>query len=260
MLTIQNFTAIHPEAKIGDNVHIDPFTTIHKNVEIGDGTWIGSNVTIMEGARIGKNCKIFPGAVISAISQDLKYKGEESYVVIGDNTTIREYVTINRSSNEFGITTLGSNCHIMAYSHIAHDCNVGDSCIFSNNSTLAGHVKIGNYVVLSGFTAINQFSNVGEYSFIAGGSQVRKDIPPFIKAGRNPLCYLGVNNIGLKRNGFSENLIKKIQSIYKIIFQNKMNVTQATNFLENKFEKINEKDIIIQFIKKSERGILKGYN
>ena len=260
MLTIQNFTTIHPEAKIGDNVHIDSFTTIHKNVEIGDGTWIGSNVTIMEGARIGKNCKIFPGAVISAISQDLKYKGEESYVIIGDNTTIREYVTINRSSNEFGITTLGSNCHIMAYSHIAHDCNVGDSCIFSNNSTLAGHVKIGNNVVLSGFTAINQFSNVGEYSFIAGGSQVRKDIPPFIKAGRNPLCYLGVNNIGLKRNGFSENLIKKIQSIYKIIFQNKMNVTQAINFLENEFEKINEKDIIIQFIKKSERGILKGYN
>ena len=260
MLTIQNFTAIHPEAKIGDNVHIDPFTTIHKNVEIGDDTWIGSNVTIMEGARIGKNCKIFPGAVISAITQDLKFKGEESYVVIGDNTTIREYVTINRGTAEFGITTIGNNCNILAYSHVAHDCSIGNNTVLSNNTTLAGHVIIGENVVISGLTAINQFSIIGDYAFIAGGSQIRKDIPPYIKAGRNPLCYLGINNVGLRRNGFSENLIKNLQSIYKIIFQNKMNVSQAIDILENKFEKINEKQKIIEFIKKSERGILKGYN
>jgi len=152
---IHNLTSIHPKAQLGEEVVVEPFSTIHENVEIGAGTWIGSNVTIMEGARIGKNCKIFPGAVISAIPQDLKFKGEKTSVYIGDNTTIRECVTINRGTTALGETSIGSHCLIMAYSHIAHDCSIGENCIFSNNSTLAGHIEVGNHVILSGLTAIH---------------------------------------------------------------------------------------------------------
>jgi len=198
MITYQNLTSIHPEAKIGSNVTIGPFTTIYKNVEIGEGTWIGPNVTIMDGARIGSSCKIFPGAVISAVPQDLKFNNELSIVEIGNYTTIRECVTINRGTAALGITKVGSNCLIMAYCHIAHDCSIGDYSILSNNTTLAGHVEIGRGSVLSGLTAIQQFCSVGEFSFVAGGSKVRKDIPPYVKSGKDPLVFLGINSIGLK--------------------------------------------------------------
>jgi len=219
---MQHLTAIHPEARIGEDVHIDSFTTIHKNVEIGSGTWIGSNVTIMEGARIGKNCKIFPGAVISAVPQDLKFAGEDSYVEIGDYTTIRECVTINRGTAALGVTKIGAHCLIMAYSHIAHDCTIGDHCVFSNNSTLAGHISVGNHVVLSGFTAVHQFCSIGDFAFLAGASLVRKDVPPFIKAGREPLAFVGVNSVGLLRNGINETQIQNMQHIYRIVFQSKI--------------------------------------
>ena len=188
----QPLAYVHPGAKIAKNVVIDPFSTISNDVVIGEGTWIGSNVTIMEGARIGKNCTIFPGAVISAPPQDLKYKGEETHTIIGDNTTIRECVTINRGTSDRLKTEVGKNCLIMAYCHIAHDCIVGDHCIFSNNSTLAGHVSIGNYVILAGMTAIHQFCTVGDYAFITGGSLVRKDVPPFVKAAREPLSLIHI--------------------------------------------------------------------
>ena len=157
----QPLAYVHPRAIIAKNVVIEPFTTIDKNVEIGEGTWIGSNVTIMEGARIGKNCSIFPGSVISAVPQDLKFNGEVSTAEIGDNTTIRECVTINRGTSSRGKTIIGENCLIMAYSHIAHDCIVGNHCVFSNNSTLAGHINIGDYVILAGMTAVHQFCSVG---------------------------------------------------------------------------------------------------
>ena len=179
---IHPLTYVHPDAKIGPNVKIDPFTTIHKNVEIGEGTWIGSNVTIMEGARIGKNCRIFPSSVISAIPQDLKFKGEDTLCIIGDNTTIRECVTINRGTVDRNQTRIGNNCLIMAYTHIAHDCEVGNSCIFSNNTTLAGHIVVGDCVVLAGLTAVQQFVRIGSYAFVTGGSLVRKDIPPLRKS------------------------------------------------------------------------------
>lgn len=257
---MQNLTAIHPDAKLGENVHIDPFTTIHKNVEIGEGTWIGSNVTIMEGARIGKHCKIFPGAVISAIPQDLKFNGEESIVHVGDHTTIRECVTINRGTATVGVTKIGTHCLIMAYSHIAHDCSVGDYCVFSNNSTLAGHVTVGKRVILSGFTAVHQFCTLGDYSFVAGGSLVRKDIPPFIKAGREPLAFVGVNSVGLNRNGFSDEQIKQIQTVYRTVFQSNLNTNQALAALEKESEESEEKRKIVEFLKKSERGIIKGYS
>ena len=157
----QPLAYIHPSAKIANNVVIEPFTSIDNNVEIGEGTWIGSNVTIMEGARIGKNCNIFPGSVIAAIPQDLKFKGEETTAEIGNNTTIRECVTINRGTSDRLKTSIGDNCLIMAYSHIAHDCFVGNHCVFSNNSTLAGHITTGNHVILSGLVAVPQFCTIG---------------------------------------------------------------------------------------------------
>ena len=257
---MQHLTAIHPEARIGEDVHIDSFTTIHKNVEIGSGTWIGSNVTIMEGARIGKNCKIFPGAVISAVPQDLKFAGEDSYVEICDYTTIRECVTINRGTAALGVTKIGAHCLIMAYSHIAHDCTIGDHCVFSNNSTLAGHISVGNHVVLSGFTAVHQFCSIGDFAFLAGASLVRKDVPPFIKAGREPLAFVGVNSVGLLRNGINETQIQNMQHIYRIVFQSKLNTSQALKVLSNEVPDSKEKKTIVDFLKKSERGIIKGYS
>ncbi|MEM7485162.1 MAG: acyl-ACP--UDP-N-acetylglucosamine O-acyltransferase, partial [Bacteroidota bacterium] len=215
----QPLAYVHPGAKIAKNVVIEPFTTIHNNVTIGEGTWIGSNVTIMEGARIGKNCNIFPGAVISATPQDLKYKGEETTVLIGDNTTIRECATINKGTADRMKTIIGNNCLIMAYCHVAHDCFIGDGCIFSNNSTLAGHVTIGTNVVLAGMVAVHQFVSIGNHAFVTGGSLVRKDVPPYVKAAREPLSYVGINSIGLRRRGFTADKIREVQNIYRILYQ-----------------------------------------
>ncbi|MEZ4779414.1 MAG: acyl-ACP--UDP-N-acetylglucosamine O-acyltransferase [Flavobacteriaceae bacterium] len=255
----QPLAYVHPGAKIAKNVVIEPFTTIHNNVVIGEGTWIGSNVTIMEGARIGKNCNIFPGAVISAIPQDLKFQDEETTAEIGDNTTIREYVTINRGTVDRGKTVVGNNCLIMAYCHIAHDCIVGDYCIFSNNSTLAGHITVGDYVVLAGMTAVHQFCMVGSHAFVTGGSLVRKDVPPYVKAAREPLSYVGINSIGLRRRGFDPGKISEIQNIYRILYQKNYNNTQASQIIEAEMEATPERDEILQFIKNSKRGIMKGY-
>jgi UDP-N-acetylglucosamine acyltransferase len=255
----QPLAYVHPGAKIAKNVVIEPFTTIHNNVVIGEGTWIGSNVTIMEGARIGKNCNIFPGSVISAVPQDLKFQDEETIVEIGDGTTLREYVTINRGTVDRGKTVVGKNCLIMAYCHIAHDCVVGDNCIFSNNSTLAGHVTVGNHVILAGMTAVHQFCTIGQHAFITGGSLVRKDVPPFVKGAREPMSYVGINSIGLRRRGFKSEKIREIQNIYRILYQKSFNNTQAARLIEAEMEATNERDEILQFIKNSKRGIMKGY-
>ncbi|MEO2052359.1 acyl-ACP--UDP-N-acetylglucosamine O-acyltransferase [Flagellimonas beolgyonensis] len=255
----QPLAYVHPGAKIAKNVVIEPFTTIHNNVTIGEGTWIGSNVTIMEGARIGKNCNIFPGAVISAMPQDLKYQGEETTVQIGDNTTIRECATINKGTSDRMKTVIGNNCLIMAYCHIAHDCIVGDGCIFSNNSTLAGHVTIGQNVVLAGMVAVHQFVSIGNHAFVTGGSLVRKDVPPFVKAAREPLSYVGINSIGLRRRGFESDKIREIQNIYRILYQKNYNNTQAASIIEAEMEATPERDEILQFIRDSQRGIMKGY-
>mgnify|MGYP001024458364 CR=1 FL=1 len=255
----QPLAYVHPGAKIAKNVVIEPFTTIHNNVVIGDGTWIGSNVTIMEGARIGKNCSIFPGAVISAVPQDLKFQDEETTVEIGDNVTIREYVTVNRGTVDRGKTVIGDNCLIMAYCHIAHDCIVGNNCIFSNNSTLAGHCTVGDFVILAGMTAVHQFCMIGNHAFVTGGSLVRKDVPPFVKAAREPLSYVGINSIGLRRRGFSPDKIKEIQGIYRLLFQKNHNTTQAASIIEAEMEATPERDEILEFIKNAKRGIMKGY-
>lgn len=255
----QPLAYVHPGAKIAKNVVIEPFATIHNSVEIGEGTWIGSNVTIMEGARIGKNCNIYPGAVVSAVPQDLKYKGEESVVIIGNNTTIRECVTINKGTEDRMKTVVGDNCLIMAYSHIAHDCLVSNGCIFSNNSTLAGHVTIGENVVLAGMVAVHQFVSVGHHAFVTGGSLVRKDVPPYVKAAREPLSYVGINSIGLRRRGFSTEKITEIQNIYRILYQKNYNNSQAMEIIEAEMKATPERDEILQFIRDSQRGIMKGY-
>ena len=213
----------------------------------------------MEGARIGKNCSIYPGADISGVPQDLKFKGEETTAEIGDNTVIRECVTINRGTNWRKKTKIGKNCLIMAYSHIAHDCKVGDNCIFSNNSTLAGHVTVGDYVTLAGMVAVHQFCNIGRHAFIAGGSLVRKDIPPFVKAAREPLSYVGINSVWLSTRGIISEKIREIQNIYRILYQKKFNNTQATNIIEAEVEATSDRDEILVFIKDSQRGIMKGY-
>jgi len=250
---------IHPGARIAKNVVVEPFTTIENNVTIGEGTWVGSNVTVMSGARIGKNCSIFPGSVISAVPQDMKFNGEETLVFIGDNTIIRECVTVNRGTADRNKTVIGKNCLIMAYCHIAHDCIVGDNSIFSNNSTLAGHVTVGSYVILAGMVAVHQFCSIGNHAFVAGGSLVRKDIPPYVKAAREPVSYVGINSVGLRRRGFDNKIIMEIQSIYRTLYQKKYNNTQAVHIMEAEMEATKERDEIILFIKNSQRGIMKGY-
>ncbi len=255
---IHPLTYIHPEAKVGKNVKIDPFSTIHKNVEIGDGTWIASNVTIMEGARIGKNCRIFPGAVISAIPQDLKYQGEETLTIIGDNTTIRECVTINKGTSDRGLTQIGNNCLIMAYCHVAHDCIIGDNCVFSNSTTLAGHITVGSNVVLAGLVAVQQFVNIGAHAFVTGGSLVRKDVPPFVKAAREPLSYVGVNSVGLKRKGYSSETINHVMDIYRILYVKGYNIANALSIIEAEIPFSEEREQILKFIRESKHGIMRG--
>ena len=257
---IHQLSAVDPRAKIGKNVTIDPFSTISSDVEIGDGTWVGSNVTIMDGARIGKNCKIFPGTVISAIPQDLKFEGEDSLVIIGDNTTIRECVTINRGTKALGYTKVGNNCLIMATAHIAHDCVIGDHVIIVNGCGVAGHVEIGDYAIIGGLSAIHQFSRIGKHVMVSGGSLIRKDIPPYIKVAREPMTYAGINSVGLRRRGMSNEKIIEIQNIYRVIFQMKMNVSQALAYAEKELASTTERDEILLFIQNSQRGIIKGYN
>ena len=249
---------IHSDTKLHPSVTVDPFTTIHSDVEIGEGTWIGSNVTIFSGARIGKNCKIFPGAVIAAIPQDLKFSGEYTTVNIGDNTTIRECVTINRGTNDRNKTVVGSNCLLMAYVHIAHDCLIGDHVILANSVQLAGHVNIGSYTIIGGTSAVHQFANIGCHAMISGGSLVRKDVPPYVKAAREPLSYAGVNSVGLRRRGFSDIQINQIQDMYRMIYLSGYNNSAAVDKIELDFTATVERDEVLNFVRTSERGIIRS--
>ena len=255
----QPLAYVHPAAKIASNVVIDPFVTIDQNVEIGEGTHIGSNVTIMEGARIGKHCNIFPGAVISGIPQDLKFKGEDTTAIIGDNTTIRECVTVNRGTAAKGKTVVGNNCLIMAYSHVAHDCLLGNNVIISNASQLAGEVQVDDFAVIGGGTLIHQFTHLGKHVMIQGGSRINKDIPPYVKAGRDPIAYTGINSIGLRRRNFTNDQIREIQEIYRYLYLSRLNVTDAVDRIEAELPATPERDEIIEFIRNSKRGIVRGY-
>ena len=249
--------SISTKAKIGKNVKIDSFTTIHEDVEIGKNSWIGSNVTIFPGARIGENCKIYPGSVIASNPQDLKFNNEKTIAKIGDNSIIREYVTINKGTAATKKTEVGQNCFIMSYCHIAHDCIVGDNSIIANAVNLAGHVTIKNNVVMGGLCAVKQFTTIGKYCMISGGSLVRKDVPPFIKVAKEPLKFIGINIIGLQRNHFAEETIKNIKNSYRLLSKKGYNISQAINVLEKKEILHEEEKEIINFIKKSKTGIIK---
>jgi len=250
---------IHPDAKIGKDVVIEPFTFIDKDVEIGDGTWIGPNVTINSGARIGKNCKIYSGATISAIPQDLKFSGEVTTTEIGDETVIRECVNISRGTNDRKATKIGSKTLIMAYVHIAHDCIIGDNCILVNSVQVGGHVSIENWAIIGGATSIHQFVKIGSHVMISGGSLVRKDVPPYVKAAREPLTYCGINSVGLRRRGFSNERINDIQEIYRSLYLSGKNNAEALENIETLIRSSEERDNITAFVRQSERGIMKGY-
>jgi len=253
---------IHPNAQLGPNVEVGPYTTIAEHVEIGEGSWIGPNVTIFDYVKIGKNCRIFPGAVIGAIPQDLKFEGEVTYVEIGDNTTIREFVTINRGTAASGKykTLVGSNCLIMSYVHIAHDCRVGNNCIFSSYAGIAGETDVEDWAIIGGATVAHQFSRIGQHAMAGGASAITKDIPPYVLSGRNPAVYEGINIVGLRRRGFSKETIEEIHAIYDTIYGSGLNVTEACKKVMAEFKQSEERDIILNFITNSKRGIIKRPN
>ena len=255
---ISKLAYIHPDARLGNNVTVEPFAYIAGNVVIGDGTWIGPNATVMDGARIGKNCRIYPTSVVSGIPQDLKFKGEETTAEIGDSTTVREGVTVNRGTAAVGKTIIGNNCLLMASAHVGHDCHIGDNCIIGNTTGLAGEVKVEDWAILSGGTLVHQFTRIGAHVIVGGGSKIRIDVPPFIKADREPLSYMGLNTVGLTRRGFEKERIDEIHNIYRAIYQNNMNLSQALEYVEQEFRQTPDRDYIINFIRKSERGVIRA--
>lgn len=250
---------VHPEAVIGQNVIIEPFATVQKDVVIGDGCWIGPNAVLWDGARLGKNVKIYPGASVSSVPQDLKFAGEKTETFIGDNTVIREYVTISRGTTDKLKTVIGKNCLLMAYVHVAHDCIIGNQCILVNTVQVAGHVTIDDWAIIGGASALHQFVKVGAHVMVSGGSLVRKDVPPFTKAAREPLTYSGINSVGLRRRGFSSEKISEIQEIYRYIFLKGLNNSKALDLVEVELPASEERTYIVNFIRSSERGILKGF-
>jgi UDP-N-acetylglucosamine acyltransferase len=257
-MSISKLASIHPDARIGKDVTIEPFATVYGDVTIGDGTWIGPNCTLMDGARIGSKCRIFPGAVISAIPQDLKFSGEITTAEVGDGSTIRECVTINRGTADRGKTAVGSNCLLMAYVHLAHDCIIGNNVVIANSVNVAGHVTIDDWAILEGNVAVQQFIHIGAHSFIAGASLVRKNVPPFVKAAREPLGYIGVNVVGLRRRGFADDAIARIEDIYREIFVRNSNVDRAVQNVEQMMPRSAERGVILDFINNSPKGIMKG--
>lgn len=258
-MSISKLSHIHPNAQIGKNVTVEAFAIIEADVEIGEGSWIGPHVTIMNGTRMGSNCKVFPGAVLGSIPQDLKFEGEDSLLDIGNNVVIREYCTVNRGTKANFKTQIRDNAMLMAYVHVAHDCIIGEHSILVNNVNLAGHIEIGKYVIMGGMSAVHQFVKIGDYCMIGGGSLVRKDVPPYVKAAREPLSYAGVNSIGLRRRGFSNKQINHIQDIYRILFVKGYNTRQALRIIETSINSTAEREIILAFMRQTDRGILKGF-
>jgi UDP-N-acetylglucosamine acyltransferase len=249
---------VSSKAQIGKNVTIEPFATVYEDVVIGDNTHIHPNAIIYPDTTIGNGCQIFPGALIGIVSQDLKYKGEKAKTTIGNNTIIREYATVHKGTADRMLTAIGDNCLIMAYAHVAHDCIIGNNVILANYVGLAGHVTIEDFVIIEGYTAIQQFIIIGAHSFLAGASKVRKNVPPFIRVARDPLQYIGVNTVGLSRRGFDKEIINQIEDIYRLMFVRGHNVTNALELIEQEIPVSKIKTQIIDFIKNSKDGIVKG--
>lgn len=256
---INKLANVHEGAKIADDVVVEPFATIYEDVEIGSGCWIGPNVVIMNGARIGKNVQIYPGAVISGDPQDMKYQGEYTTAEIGDNTVIREYVTINKGTKANNKTVVGKDCLIMSYVHIAHDCLLKDRVILGSYAGLAGEVEVNSWAIVSPGSLVHQFVRVGAHVMVQGGSKVGKDVPPFSMAGRDPVSFTGINSIGLRRRGYDNDTIYAIQDVYRIIYQRGLNISDALDFVEANLPASKERDEIILFIRYSKRGIIRGY-
>ena len=252
-------TNIHPSARIGNNVVISPFTTIAEHVEIGDDCWIGPNVTIFDYVKLGSGCKVFPGAVLGAIPQDMKFQGEESWVEIGDRTTIRECATVNRGTAASGkrLTRIGSDCLIMAYVHVAHDCRIGDHCILTSFSGLAGEVEVDDWAIVGGGTMVHQFTHIGEHVMLAGAAGVSKDVPPYVLTARNPVKFAGVNIVGLRRRGFDDASIAEIEGIYRLIYASGLNVSDACREVRRQYAPGAYRDTILTFIEQSSRGIIR---
>ena len=248
---------IDPEAKIGNNVEIGPFVFIDKNVVIGDNNVIMPNANILYGARIGNGNKIFPGAVIGAVPQDLKFQGEETTAEVGDNNLIRENVTINRGTAAKGKTVVGSNNLLMEGVHVAHDAIVGSGCIIGNSTKLAGEIVIDDNSIISASVLMHQFCRVGGFGMLQGGCRFSKDIPPYIIAGRDPITYCGINIVGLRRRGFSTELIENIHNTYRIIYNSGKNVKEALEQVKQEVPMSPEIQYIIDFIESSKRGIIR---
>ena len=247
---------VDPNAKIGDDVTIGPFSVIEAGVSIGDRTTVGNNVTISSGTHVGKDCKIFHSASIGAIPQDLKYNNEETFLYIGDRTVIREFVSINKGTSALGKTEIGSDCLLMASVHVAHDCVVGNNVIMSNLTTLGGHVNIDDWVILSGGVLVHQFCNISKHAFIGAGALVTQDVPPFILAAGSPVEYSGINSVGLKRRGFSIDDRKELKNIYKMYFRSKNNRKENLSKIKKELASLKYTDLIVEFIENSERGII----
>ncbi len=247
---------VDPNAKIGDDVTIGPFSVIEAGVSIDDRTIVGNNVTISSGTRIGKDCKIFHSASIGAIPQDLKYNNEETFLYIGDRTVIREFVSINKGTSALGKTEIGSDCLLMASVHVAHDCVVGNNVIMSNLTTLGGHVNIDDWAILSGGVLVHQFCNISKHAFIGAGALVTQDVPPFILAAGSPVEYSGINSVGLKRRGFSIDDRKELKNIYKMYFRSKNNRKENLSKIKKELASLKYTNLIVEFIKNSERGII----
>lgn len=255
---MSNLYSVHPDAKIGNNVKIGNFTNIYEDVVIGDNCEIAGNVTVYPGARIGDGVKIFPGAVISAIPQDLKFRGEQTYAYVGDGTTLRECTTVNRGTASKGETRVGQNCLIMAYCHVAHDCKVGNRVIMSNAVQLAGEVEVDDFAVIGGGTLVHQFCHLGRNIMVQGGALINKDIPPYVKAAREPISYVGLNSIGLQRNGFSKEDIMAISDIYRILYLSDLNVTNAVKLIEETLPDTVYRREIVDFVVNSNRGVIRS--
>jgi len=253
---IHQTAIIDESALLGSNVKIGPYSVVGENADIGDNTVIGNHVNILPNVKIGTSCQVFHASSIGEIPQDLKFEGEDTKTIIGDNTIIREYVTINRGTSESGETRVGSNCLLMASTHVAHDCILGDNVIMSNLSTLGGHVEVQNWVVLGGGVLVHQFTKIGEHAFIGGGFRVVQDVPPFILGADSPLAFQGINSTGLKRRGFSPSDRKIIKEIYKVYFRLTENRNESILKIEKEFPKSSLRDQILNFIRSSTRGII----
>jgi len=255
---ISPLASIHPDAKIGKDVEIGPFVTIDRDVEIGDGCIIDASATICQYTKLGKKCHVFPSAVIGAIPQDLKFHGEVTWTIIGDNCVLREFVTVHRGTFSKGQTVIGNNNLIMAYCHVAHDCILHNNIIMSNTTQLAGEVEVEDNAIIGGGTLVHQFSHIGQHVMIQGGSKINKDIPPYIIAAREPIVYCGVNSVGLNRRGFTPEQIHTIQEVYRLLYQGGMNTTQALDHIEATMPASPERDLIVDFVRKSTRGVVRA--